>query len=109
MFRHLTKSALLAAVALAVVAPAPAFASWATHHPRRDEVNDRLRNLDRRVGQERREGDLTKAQAQYMRREDRSIRQEERDMARFDNGHLTKADQHALNQDENDLSRQIPQ
>jgi hypothetical protein len=28
-----------------------------------------------------------------MRREDKSIRQEERDMARFDDGHLNKVDQ----------------
>ena len=97
-----------AAVGLALIAPAPAYANWRSSHPRRAEVNARLRNLDHRIGQERREGDLTNAQARYMRHEDRSIRQEERDMARYDNGHITKAEKHVLNQQENALSRQIP-
>ena len=108
MFKTFAKNAALAAVGMALVAPAPAYANWRTSHPRRTEVNARLRNLDRRVGQERREGDLTNAQARYMRHEDKSIRQEERDMARYDNGHITKAEKHVLNQQENALSRQIP-
>ena len=108
MFTHLVRNALLAVAGLAVVAPAPALASWGSRHPRREEVNDRLRNLDRRIGQERREGDLTGAQARTLRRDDRGIRQEERDMARLDNGHITKADQRVLNQQENVLSRHIP-
>ena len=109
MFKTIAKNAVLAAVGLALIAPAPAIANWHSSHPRRAEVNARLRNLDRRVGQERREGDLTNAQARYMRHEDKSIRQEERDMARYDNGHITKAEKHVLNQQENALSRQIPQ
>lgn len=108
MFKNIARKAVLAAVGLTLIAPAPALANWHTSHPRRAEVNARLHNLDRRVGQERREGDLTNAQARYMRHEDRSIRQEERDMARYDNGHITKADKHVLNQQENALSRQIP-
>lgn len=107
MLKHIARNALLAVAGLAVIAPAPALASWGTHHPRREEVNDRLRNLDRRIGAERREGDLTKAQARTLRRDDRAIRQEERDMARLDKGHITKADQRVLNQQENVLSRRI--
>jgi len=107
MLKHLARNALLAAAGLAVVAPAPAVASWGTHHPRRAEVNARLRNLDRRIADERREGDLTQAQARTLRRDDRGIRQEERDMARLDKGHITKADQRVLNQQENVLSRRI--
>jgi hypothetical protein len=102
------KKALLAAAGLAALAPAPALAgNWGAHHPRREEVNDRLQNLNRRIRAERLEGDLTKAQAQNLRRDDRGIRQEERDMARLDNGHITKADQRVLNQQENVLSKQI--
>ena len=108
MFKILARNAVLASVGLMLIAPTPALANWRTSHPRRAEVNARLHNLDRRVGQERREGDLTNAQARYMRHEDGSIRQEERDMARYDNGHITKADKHVLNQQENALNRQIP-
>ena len=107
MVKHLARNAILAAVGLAVTVPTPALANWRGSHPRRAEVNQRLRNLDHRIGTERREGDLTKAQAQTLRRDDRSIRQEERDMARLDHGHITKADQHVLNQQENVLSRRI--
>ena len=108
MLKNVGKSVVLAVAGLSILASSPAMANWRTSHPRRAEVNHRLRNLDRRIGQERREGDLTVAQARYMRREDRTIRQEERDMARYDNSHITKADQRALNQQENALSRQIP-
>jgi hypothetical protein len=108
MFRNIARKAVLAAVTSAVLVPAPALANWHTSHPRRAEVNARLRNLDRRIGEERREGDLTMPQAHYLRKEDRTIRQEERDMARYDNGHITKAEQRVLNQQENSLSRQIP-
>ena len=108
MIATFARKPLLALVGVALVAPTPALASWRTAHPRRTEVNARLRNLDRRVGAERREGDLTTAQSRDLRREDRSIRQEERDMARNDNGHITKSEQRVLNQQENALSNQIP-
>jgi hypothetical protein len=37
------------------------------------------------------------------------IRQEERDMAKLDQGHITAADQKALDQQENVVSKQIGQ
>lgn len=98
---------VLAAAAVALAVPGTAMASWASHHPRRAEVNHRLQNLNRRIGVERREGELTAAQAHQLRAQDRSIRREERTMARFDKGHITKADQRALNQQENGVSRGI--
>ncbi len=107
MFKSIVGRAFLAALGAGLIAT-PALANWHSSHPRRAEVNARLRNLDRRVAAEHKEGDLTNAQARYLRREDRSIRQEERDMARYDNGHITKAEQRVLNQQENKLSRQIP-
>jgi hypothetical protein len=109
MFKTFAAKALLTAAGLAVVAPAPALAgNWGAHHPRREQVNDRLQNLNRKIRQERREGDLTKSQAQGLRKEDRTIRDEERDMAKLDNGHITKADQKLLNQQENELRSDIP-
>lgn len=80
---------------------------WDKTHPRRDQVNDRLANQNKRITQERKEGELTKAQATKLRREDRQIRKEERVMASHDGGHITKADKAALNQQENAVSKQI--
>ena len=104
----LVRNALIAATGMGLLLPTPAMANWRSSHPRRAEVNARLRHLDRRINGERQEADLTKAQAHTLRRDDRSIRQEERDMARLDKGHITKADQRVLNQQENVLSGQIP-
>jgi hypothetical protein len=42
-----------------------------------------------------------------MHDEDRMVRTQERFDARFNDGHITKAEQRALNQDENGISRQI--
>lgn len=78
-------------------------------HPRRAEVNDRLNNQDRRINAERRDGDIAGAQAAQLHRDDRQIAQEERDMAAQDGGHITRAEQGALNQQENVVSRQIRQ
>jgi hypothetical protein len=99
-----------AAVALSLAGLATAsFAdtAWQRHHPRRVEVNRRLANQNRRIREERKEGEINGRQAARLHREDRAIRREERAMARTNGGHLTKAEQHALNQQENQVSRQI--
>jgi hypothetical protein len=88
---------------------AKAETTWEKRHPRRDEVNDRIENQDRRIHQEVKEGDLSHAQAVTLHQDDQKIRQEERDMAKLDSGHITKVDQKALNQQENALSKQIGQ
>lgn len=44
-----------------------------------------------------------------MHRDDRQIRQEERDMASQNGSHVTKREDYALSQQENHLSRQIGQ
>ena len=80
---------------------------WQKDHPRREEVNNRLANQNKRIHQERKEGEITKAQAAKLHREDRAIRKEERTMASTNHGHITKAEQKALNQQENQVSKQI--
>jgi len=82
---------------------------WAKDHPRRAEVNSRLENQNRRIDKERKEGEITKGQAQELHHEDHQIRQEERDMASQNGGHITKQEQKTLNQQENAVSRQIGQ
>lgn len=106
-------SKLLSVVLLSVFVTASmgsAFAAegqWAKNHPRRDQVNDRLQNQNRRINQERREGEISKGQAAKLHREDRQIRGEERAMASQNGGHITKQEQRTLNQQENAVSRQI--
>ncbi|HUI44428.1 MAG TPA: hypothetical protein VL122_00380 [Nitrospirota bacterium] len=80
---------------------------WAKDHPRRHEVNKRLANQNRRINKKVRNGDMTKAEAGKLHKEDRNIRQKERDMAKQNGGHITKQEQRALNQQENKNSRQI--
>lgn len=80
---------------------------WNEKHPRRAEVNGRLDNQNRRINQEVKEGDMSRAQAAKLHREDRQIRQEERDMAAQNGGHVTKQEQQTLNQQENAVSKQI--
>jgi hypothetical protein len=106
-----TTNVTIIAVALAMLGTsmtgAIAETQWERNHPRRDQVNDRLSNQNRRINNELREGEITRGQAHRLHSEDRAIRREERTMARFDNGHITRADQRALNQQENAVSGQI--
>ena len=97
-----------AAIAFGVSTSAMA-GQWANNHPRRAEVNHRLENQNRRIDKEYKEGEITKGQAQELHHEDHQIRQEERDMASQDGGHITKQEQNTLNQQENAVSRQIGQ
>ncbi|BBO99436.1 hypothetical protein [Sulfuriferula nivalis] len=78
-------------------------------HPRRDQVNDRVHNQDKRINKEVKEGDMSKREANKLHKDDHQIRQEERDMAHQDGGHITKQDQKTLNQQENGVSKQIGQ
>ncbi len=110
-----TNARKIAAIALAGVfaaglsAGAMAETKWEKNHPRRDQVNDRLQNQNKRINQEAKEGELTKQQARKLHREDRAIRKEERRMAARNDGHITKAEQAKLNRQENAVSKQIGQ
>lgn len=104
------KAILLAAglaTALAGATAASADTAWQKHHPRREEVNARLANQSRRVTTERREGEMGKPKAMYVRSQDRSIRMQERLYASKHHGHLTRAEQRKLNREEGKVSREI--
>jgi hypothetical protein len=70
-------------------------------------VNQRLNNQDKRINKEVKEGEITKAQAAKLHKEDRQIRKEERLMASQNGGHITKQEQKTLNRQENAVSKQI--
>ncbi len=80
---------------------------WAKEHPRRAEVNKRLKNQNKRINKEVKEGEMSKAEAKKLHKQDRTIRQEERDMSKQNGGHITKGEQKVLNQQENAVSREI--
>lgn len=80
---------------------------WQKDHPRRTEVNKRLNNQNKRIHNEVKSGQISKARAAQLHHEDHALRTEERTMASTDHGHITKTDQRALNQQENQTSKQI--
>src|SRR5271169_662401 len=102
-------AAMAAAFATTTATSAMAEGKWAQNHPRRAEVNARLNNQNNRINKELKEGEINKSQAKALHTEDHQIRQEERDMAGQNGGHITKAEQGVLNQQENKVSKQIGQ
>ena len=99
--------ALVAVFAVGLASSAMAETQWEKDHPRRDQVNDRLGNQNRRIHNEVKEGELSHQQAAALHKDDHQIRQEERDMASQNGTHITKQEQRTLNQQENVVSRQI--
>lgn len=77
------------------------------HHPRVNEVNRREDRQEKRITNQRKDGDLTKSQAHQDRKNLSEINQEKKDMRKQDNGHLTKADDKALNQQLDKNSKKI--
>ncbi len=106
--RRLLTLAFAAATAATLSHSVLAETQWQRDHPRREQVNARLVKQDKRIHQERKEGEITKSQAAApASRKIARIRHEERQMASMNHGHLTTAEQSALNQQENGVSRQI--
>ena len=105
----ITFAAITCALGILCSMPLTATANsrWAQNHPRRAEVNERLANQNRRIFQERREGEISRWQAAQLHNQDRQIRSEERLMARQNGGHITRLEQRVLNQQENQVSREI--
>ena len=106
-----TRKALILSVSALLVGLAGAARAdetkWDKDHPRREEVNKRLENQNARIHNEVKEGEMSKAKAAKLHKEDHQIRQEERAMASQNGGHITKQEQKTLNQQENAVSRKI--
>jgi len=103
MLKTLTTLALIGTAATLASSPALALNKWQRNHPARTEINARLAHQNHRITQERREGDITAAQAHALRADDHSIRAQERADARADgnHGHLNGAQVKSLNQELN--------
>ena len=85
----------------------PKDSNWEKEHPRREEVNDRLKNQNERIDKKEAEGKMSKAEGDKLKKNDKAIRQEEKDMAKQNGGHITKQEQKTLNQQENKNSKKI--
>ena len=107
---RMTKIATASLIALSITGLTAGSASamgWRANHPRRAEVNARLNHQDHRINTERREGEITAAQAHDLHAEDRGIRAQERFDASQNGGHITRSEQRSLNSQENGVSQQI--
>jgi allophanate hydrolase subunit 2 len=80
---------------------------FANKHPRRAEVNQRLRNQHHRIHHKMKNGDISRRQAHRLHHQDHRIRKEERRMAYRHHGHLTRHEKYRLNRQENRVSRRI--
>lgn len=76
-------------------------------HPRRAEVNSRVRNEDARINQGVKSGELTQAQGQELKGEVAGVKAEERTEVKANGGYLTAGEQKQLNQELNQDSKQI--
>ncbi len=106
--RKLITVAALTGSLVGLVGISSADTTFQKNHPRREQVNKRLSNQNKRIHQDVKNGTLTKGQAASLHKDDRQIRQEERDMASQNGGHITKSEQRTLNQQENAVSKTIP-
>lgn len=106
--RKLVATAVFVALGSALISTgAMAQTQWQKDHPRRTEVNGRLANQNKRINNEVKSGQISKGQAAQLHKNDRQVRQEERDMASQNGGHITKSEQKTLNQQENANSAKI--
>jgi hypothetical protein len=105
------RNLLIAAAGLTMAVGAAGAASaetpWQFHHPRRVEVNHRLVGLNQTIRVERRYGEISGNEARFLRFRDHSIRMQERRMASWNGGHLTRWEQARLNHEENGVRHHL--
>ena len=77
--------------------------------PRQNEVNGRLENQNQRIQNELNQGEISDKRANQLRQQDNAIRQQENAMKNMQGGRITPAEQKALNQQENAISKRIGQ
>ncbi|MBV8392732.1 MAG: hypothetical protein JOY81_06075 [Alphaproteobacteria bacterium] len=97
MIRIKTTAAI--AAALLTVASTGAYAQY-----RQEQVQDRVQDTNQRINREYREGEISRGEARELKHENREIQHEENAMARDG---LSRGEQRSLNQQENQLNRQI--
>jgi hypothetical protein len=105
---HMSKSNVFGFLALVLialsVAPSEARGSFKSNHPRRAQVLCRNERTNSRLNADK--GSLG-GHFNQLKGENRAIHQQERGDAQANGGHITKAEQHTLNQEHNQLNKQI--
>ncbi len=105
----LTRMYLSAFLALSLIG-ASALANdegFKKRHPRRAEVNGRMKNQQKRIGEGIENGKINPGEAQKLEGEEKAIKQEERADVKANGGYLTKKEQRKLNKEENGVSKEI--
>ena len=95
------KFASLALTTLVAVAPTLVLAQSS------QEIRDRKINQQDRIAQGVRSGQLTPRETSHLEHQEAAINHEERAMRAQDNGHLTAADRHLINKQQNAESKRI--
>lgn len=113
----IVKRAAFMVLAVTLAAPAtwvraenpgnPTGGQFAKKHPRRNQVNKRVKNQRARINKDVASGKLTPQQAQQLRANDRAIKQQEHADVKANGGYLTKGQQKQINQEENANSKLI--
>jgi hypothetical protein len=85
----------------------PTGGEFSKKHPRRNEVNKRVKNQRKRIHQDVKNGSLTPAQAQQLKANDAAIKQQEHADVKANGGYLTKDQKKQINQEENANSKLI--
>ena len=109
-----TKLLLVLAMALSMACITTSLSAQNSHdeisgktHPRKEQVNSRLKKQNARIDKKVAEGKMTKVEGQKLKRNDHAIRIEEKNMAKQNNGHITRQEQKVLNKQENVNSKKI--
>ena len=111
------KKISLTILALSLMAPAmpvraanpgnPTGGHFAKKHPRRNQVNKRVKNQRSRVNKDLASGKINSQQAQQLKANDASIKAQEHADVKANGGSLTKTQQKQINQEENANSKLI--
>jgi hypothetical protein len=115
--QSMMKKLSLAVLAVSLMVPAmgisaenpgnPTGGKFAKRHPRRNQVNKRVKNQRARINQGLKNGTLTQQQAQQLRSNDAAIKAQEHADVKANGGYLTKQEQGQINQEENANSKLI--
>ena len=106
MKKGITASLLGAALAVCAL-PGMAQSDSASTPVTGQSIQERKENQQDRIANGVASGQLTAGETSNLERKEGAINQEERDMRKLDNGKLTTADKATINQQQNQLSKQI--
>jgi hypothetical protein len=104
------KSVFFTATLASLMLPAVAQTNQPAADPAKPAtINQRKENQQDRIANRVQSGQLTAGETANLEKKEATVNAEERDMRKLDNGHLTASDRKTLNQQQNQLSKQIYQ